>query len=145
MELKDGHIKTVGKDNLHYQFTYKVRTYRESLDDIDVIAFMVAEPGRISNDYFDFQFVELPDNEIKITSMFVGIDDYYRGKGLPEALIMEVQRLFPYQTIISSSNTHKVLHREDRWEPGTAVWERLVRSGNAKYSKERDIYYLIKP
>lgn len=143
MKLKDGQIRTIGKDNLHYQFKYKVRTYRGRLDDIDVIAFMVAEPGRISKDYFDFQFVELSEDKIKTTSMFAGIDEYYHGKGIPEALILELQRLFPDKTIISSSNKHAILLGESRTGAGSAVWERLVRVQKAKYLSEIDVYILL--
>lgn len=145
MVLPDrGYINTIGKDDKPYQFIYTVRTYVDKWNNIRKNQFMVTPIENLGSIPFDFQFVELPNKTIKVTDMFIDYGQYCKGKGLPEALICEVSRLFPEYNIVSSSNIHKSLKGEWRSEQGSAVWERLVRRGKAIYSKEHDIYHLIK-
>lgn len=145
MNLPDGgYIETIGKDNKIYRFVYSVRTYIDKASKLQKNVFMVFRENMVNRDPFDFQFVELPGKVIKITDMFVDYGGHCKGKGLPEALICEVNRLFPDYNISSSSNTHKALLGEWRSTQGSAVWERLVRIGKAKYLSDYDTYMFIR-
>ena len=73
--------------------------------------------------------------------MFIG-KDKHRKKGIPEALILEVKRLYKIQ-VISSSNRKPIIISEWRREEASKVWERLINQQKAIYDFDNDIYKLL--
>ena len=94
---------------------------------------------RIIN-WFDFKVAPEGEIYIKVTDMFDTPDHdthqlLFQGKGLPEALILEAQRVYPNKIIISDSGGAL-------WAAGRVVWQRLVDRKLAKYEREADRYVL---
>ncbi len=92
-------------------------------------------------DWFDFKIAFLTDGSIKVTDMFVGKASH-RKKGIPDALILEIKRLYN-KKVISSSNKNKLVRSEWRKPPATKVWERLVLKNKANYNSQTDTFELI--
>lgn len=139
--MLDGELKTVGKDGKEYCFTYELEEQYDRINDIIKICFKTVLTGIDKDKWFDFKVAPVGDNILKVTDMF-DFQGIYKGKGLPEALILEAQNQYPDKQMISSSNRIKVFLGEWRSEAGTAVWERLVKRGLAEYSECDDIFIL---
>lgn len=92
------------------------------------------------DDWFDFKVALLENNTLKVTDMFISKESH-RKKGIPEALILEVKRIYNKQVISSSNKKPKILG-EWRRDEASKAWERLVSQGKAKYDEEEDIYVL---
>lgn len=140
--LKRGLLQSVGKDNNTYNYEYLVSSYTHRHDKYTVIVLNVNRVDEPCYDWFDFQYVELSGNRIKTIAMFLDMNQCHRGKGLPEALILELRKLYPNHIITSSSNTVKDLSDECRTEMASSVWNRLVRSGQAIFDIDKDVFTL---
>ena len=141
--MAENKLKTVGKDGKEYFFIYELEEQYDRINDITKICFKTLLEGLDKKKWFDFKVAPVGDKTLKVTDMF-DYQDIYKGKGLPEALILEAQKEYPDKQIISSSNKQKVFKNEWRSEAGTAVWERLVKKGLAEYSDEKDLFVLKK-
>ncbi len=137
-------IETVGKDNKTHRFKYTTENRYDSLCKVTKLCFLVYFANRDYNDYFDFKLTPIDQSTTKVTDMFLDAKGLFKGKGLPEALIIEAKRLFPDKQIISSTNsqTFKQVCNEWRSEQGSCVWNRLVAKNLARYDKDQDLYYL---
>ena len=141
--MADGKLLTVGKDGKEYVFTYELEEQYDRINDTHKICFKTLLEGIDKKKWFDFKVAPVGDNTLKVTDMF-DYQDIYKGKGLPEALILEAQKQYPDKEIISSSNRQKAFKNEWRSDAGSAVWERLVKKGLAEYSDENDLFVLKK-
>ena len=92
-------------------------------------------------EWFDFKITFIEGNLIKVTDMFIGKEEH-RGMGIPEALILEVNRLYS-QKIISSSNKRPIVRSESRNASASKVWMRLVDKKYAFYDSENDVFVLL--
>ena len=120
---------------------YQIRNFvtKEGIKKQEFQTFM---DGDNEEEWFDFKIAFLENDLIKITDMFVG-KEKHRKKGIPEALILEVKRLYGKNKIISSSNKNKLIKGEWRREAATKAWERLVSRSLAKYDFFTDTYELL--
>ena len=98
-------------------------------------------PGDKEEVWFDFKIALIDNSIIKVTDMFIGKEEH-RMKGIPEALILEVKRLYN-KKVISSSNKKPIILSEWRRIEADKVWKRLVRLNKAKYDELNDIYELL--
>lgn len=137
-------LQSVGKDNQTYNFRYATEDYFDSTCKVNKLLFFVYSADTEYEDFFDFKVTPIDNDTVKVTDMFLDSKYFFKGKGLPEALILEAQRLFPDKQIISSTNIDKFKRVCNEWRsiPGSSVWERLVKKGLARYDKEHDLYYL---
>ena len=142
--MKMTELSTLGKDQKNYNFRYTQEDYFDSSNDINKLLFFVYSADEDYDDYFDFKIAPLEHNIIKITDMFLDSKKYLRGRGIPEAMILEMHRLFPNHQIISSSNNDNFKRLIGEWRSleGSAVWNRLVKNNLAIYNSEEDLYYL---
>jgi len=136
-------LSTTGKDGIEYHYTYELEEQYDRINDVYKICFKTVLKGVDKKKWFDFKVAPINEDILKVTDMF-DFQGIYKGKGLPESLIMEAQKRFPEKQIISSSNRQKVFKNEWRSAAGSAVWERLVKKGKAEYFAEKDIYRLKK-
>ena len=135
-------IKTIGKDGKPYFFKYELENQYCSTRKIWKVCFKTTYINQKDNNWFDFKVAAKGDSFMEVTDMFDTMDHsthqlLFKGKGLPEALILEAQKVFPNKVIISATG-------DGRWPPGTAVWQRLVRNELAFYDSEHDIFILNK-
>lgn len=110
-------------------------------DGIKKLEFRTYMENDKQNEWFDFKVALLDNDIIKVTDMFVGKQEH-RMKGIPEALILELKRLFN-KKIISSSNSKPIIDNEWRKPSATKVWQRLVIQNRAKYDSYNDVFELI--
>lgn len=91
-------------------------------------------------DEFNFDVVEIDNGSLKVVSMHA-VDNMYRGKGIPEQMIIQVAAIMG-RSISSSSNKHKYKDSDNecRTPDATKVWNRLVSKGLAEFDQEKDIY-----
>jgi hypothetical protein len=136
-------LSTIGKDGEEYHFTYELEEQYDRINDVYKICFKTVLNGVDKKKWFDFKVAPIGEDILKVTDMF-DFQKIYKGKGLPETLILEAQKRFPEKQVISSSNRQKIFKNEWRSDAGSAVWERLVQSGKAEYSAEKDVYKLKK-
>lgn len=122
------------------QVRYTIREFVND-DGIRKQEFRTYLVGDKEEHWFDFKIAFLTDGSIKVTDMFVGNEDH-RKKGIPDALILEIKRLYN-KKVISSSNEIKLVRDEWRKLPATKVWERLVLKNKAKYNLQTDTFELI--
>jgi len=141
--VADGKLETGGKDGKEYVFTYELEEQYDRINDTHKICFKTLLEGIDKKNWFDFKVAPVGEKTLKVTDMF-DYQDTYKGKGLPEALILEAQKQYLDKEITSSSNKQKVFKNEWRSEAGTTVWERLVKKGLAEYSDEKDLFVLKK-
>lgn len=140
-------IQTIGKDKITYDFKYVYENYICDTCKIPKVSFMIYFADDSYDDFFDFKIAPLDEFTVKITDMFLDTRMRFKGKGIPETMILEVQRLFPDRQIISSTNKNEFSRVCNEWRsvPGSRVWGRLVEKGLASYNNFEDIYYLNKP
>ncbi|NHA05580.1 hypothetical protein G7092_17345 [Mucilaginibacter sp. HC2] len=133
-----GFIKTIGKDGKPYYFRYELEN--QPCRGIAKVCFKTRFINQKDNNWFDFKVAPFEERYIKVTDMFDTPDSstqqlLFQGKGLPEALILEAQRVYPDKIIISDSG-------EALWPAGRAVWQRLVDRKLAKYEAGLDRFIL---
>ncbi len=139
-----GFIKTTGKDGKTYYFKYELEN--QPCRGVAKVCFKTTFLNQADNNWFDFKVapfdgINLVNGKyMMVTDMFDTIDPVthqpvFKGKGLPEALIIEAQRVYPDKIIVSDSGG-------SLWEPGRAVWNRLVEKGLAHYDTAKDVYML---
>lgn len=93
--MKMTELTTLGKDQKNYNFRYSQEDYYDSVNDRNKLLFFVYSADEDYEDYFDFKITPLDHDIIKITDMFLDSKKYLRGRGIPEAMILEVHGLFP--------------------------------------------------
>lgn len=132
-------LTTIGIDGREHLFEY---SFHEIGSDGDVkIEFRVNFAIETDKSkWFDFKLALINDQTLKVTDMFKGKNEHLRT-GLPEALILLSKKTFQ-KKIISSSNKIKTQKCEWRSEPGTKVWQRLVKKNLAEYNSELDTFEL---
>jgi len=84
----------------------------------------------------DFQFLHLDDGTLRISDMYIDIEEY-RQKGIPEGIIINLSRLLQ-KTILSSTkfqNNGEHLH-----EDAIKVWKRLVSQDLAVFDSSLERY-----
>ncbi|HEK21525.1 hypothetical protein DIU31_027680 [Mucilaginibacter rubeus] len=133
-----GFIKTIGKDGKPYYFRYELEN--QPCRGVSKVCFKTRFINQKDNNWFDFKVAPFEKRYIKVTDMFDTPDHstqqlLFQGKGLPEALILEAQRVYPDKIIISDSG-------EALWPAGRAVWQRLVDRKLAKYEAGLDRFIL---
>ena len=133
-----GFIKTTGKDGKPYYFKYELES--QPSRGLAKVCFKTKFINQKDDNWFDFKVVPHEDRYIKVTDMFVTLNHdtqqlLFQGKGLPEALILEAQRVYPDKIIISDSG-------EALWPAGRAVWQRLVTRNLAHYEPREDRFVL---
>lgn len=138
-----GYFKSTGKDGLDYELEYVIENQPDAIDQINRLCFKTVFACSSETDWFDFKVTFIGISEVKVTDMFLPQNPLYRGKGVPEALILETANLFPDRAVISSSNKFPVFKRESRWPAGTKVWERLVDRRLAFYDADKDVFRVI--
>lgn len=133
-----GFIKTTGKDGKPYYFKYQLEN--QPCRGVPKVCFKTKYVNQKDDNWFDFKVAPLGDQYMVVTDMFDTLDQatgstLFQGKGLPEALIIEAQRVYPDKIIIS--DTGGAL-----WEAGRVVWQRLVDRKLARYEEITDRYVL---
>lgn len=134
-------LKTVGKDGHTYYFKYKLENQYDKARELMKVCFKTTYVLQKDNNWFDFKVALAENNLLVVTDMFDTMDFetekyIFKGKGLPEALIREAQKIFPDKTIVSDAHG-------DLWPAGRKVWERLVQQGSAEYIPREDRYQLL--
>jgi len=66
---------------------------------------------------------------------------YYRGKGIPEAVIRHAAADLD---VVVCSCSNRAGQDEVRTDAATKVWDRLVKAGDARYDRGRDRYHLFR-
>lgn len=133
-------IKLVGIEGAIYEAEYEIHDFYDRGDDILKIEFRIFLKGDKYDEWFDFKLAPISNDTLKVTGMFIGKESH-RGKGIPDAMILEARRIFQ-KKIISSSNKKKIIY-EWRKQAADKVWKRLIQKGYAEYDEKSDIYYLI--
>jgi len=136
-----GFIRTIGKDGKPYYFKYQLES--QPSRGIAKVCFKTTFVDQKDGNWFDFKVAPFEDIYMRVTDMFDTFEHsthefLFRGKGLPEALILEAQKVYPDKIIISDTG-------DALWEPGRAVWRRLVKRNLAKYDESRDLFILNNP
>ncbi|WDF77111.1 hypothetical protein PQ469_24815 [Mucilaginibacter sp. KACC 22773] len=133
-----GFIKTIGKDGKPYYFKYELKN--QPSHGVAKVCFKTRFINQKDNNWFDFKVAPFEERYMKVTDMFDTQDHstqqlLFQGKGLPEALIQEAQRVYPDKIIISDSGGAL-------WPAGRAVWQRLVDRKLATYEAGPDRFVL---
>ncbi|TCI93805.1 hypothetical protein [Tenacibaculum sp. M341] len=120
---------------------YKIRNFitDEGIKKQEFQTFMIDDE---EDDWFDFKIAFINTNLIKVTDMFAS-NNRHRKKGIPEALILEVKKLYKDKKIISSSNKQQLIAGEWRKPDADKVWKRLIKKSFAKYNPYTDTYELL--
>lgn len=136
-----GKISTSVKGKVH-KFLYEYFQYYNIDYKNETYCFDIWEEGR--EEEFKFSFMLLILNkpaDLKVIDMFA-MNEYYRGKGIARAIIIEAKKILG-KRIISSSNYHKLHNRELRKPDATRVWEKMVEDGLAGYNIDGDYFYTV--
>lgn len=144
MLFAKGYFQSIGKDGKIYYLEYEPEEQFDAIDQITKLCFKTVFAHSGETDWFDFKIAFIGAGEVKVTDMFLPQSPLYKGKGIAEALIVEVGKLFPERSVISSSNKLPILKRESRWPVGTIVWQRLVDRKLAIYDETKDVFNLLK-
>lgn len=131
-----------GKAEKTFSFWYEYVSRYEEDYNMPSYCFDIWEKGREKE--FKFSFIllimdNLPD--LKVIDMYA-TNEYYRGKGIARAIILESKKLFN-KRVISSSNKNKIFNREMRKPDANRVWEKMVEEGLVQYNFEGDYFFTI--
>lgn len=139
-EMKHGRILTQKNGRTHsfeYEYYYSFLIHLNAPGYV----FRIFEKGRENEDSFSFQLREMENGtELKVVDLYPDHSNYYLGKGISIAIILETKNIFN-RNIISSSNLYP--SHSGEWNSEQAiekVWNRLLVAGVAKYYKEFDYY-----
>lgn len=132
-----GNLKTKDKDGNEYFFKYEVSDFEHS-------DYFGKECKRVrvfieeSDDWFEAHLLKTDEVTMKSISMNNYGKKEYSGKGIPEAIIKFLSKL--YEMNITSSSNKNTPPYEFRSEGATVVWKRLVAERKAKYFTDKDYY-----
>jgi hypothetical protein len=101
-----------------------------------------SDPPNPADDLFYAKFACRGDDQIQPIALANNGWEYYRGKGITEALFAEVVATTGRE-LVSSPGQNQAKADEYRTEAATKVWERLLEAGNAKYDEDTDVYAYI--
>ena len=107
-------------DSIRGEFTYRV----------------YSDPLPSSGEFFELSVKEVK-GELQVTAMYNHNEPEYKGKGIPDSLLMHV-----------AAQSGKRVRSSPSWAPGgvyrtpdaTKVWDRLVSKKLASYSEQDDVY-----
>jgi len=135
-------ITCTGKDGSIAEFDYEeIDDWFD--DDHTKKHFLIYPKGQNETlEKFDFEVVDLTDEQVMVTMMHNHGSPLYTAKGIPEAMIIHLAEKLG-KNVRSSSQLHPTLDPEFRELGATKVWKRLVDQGLAKENTENDYYYLI--
>lgn len=102
-----------------------------------------AKPLNNGDHWFNLTIRPIDSNTLLSMFMDATMTPQYRGKGIPEALLIEIARC-PGVRIVSCSNRdgRKLFKEESRNCKATKVWLRLQDQGLASYCPDTDRYSL---
>lgn len=132
-------IKTIGKDGITYTFRVEqITPYLRFPYNKPAHCFRI-RTHESSDDWFEFDVLENAD-ELKVIAMSHNYNSDYIGKGIPEVMIRSIYNWLN-KKVISSSNLEKFNDvAEFRSEMAEAVWHRLIKTNEASYDDNRDIF-----
>jgi hypothetical protein len=140
MEIKKGTLVSV-KNNGEHNFRFEYFLHYDEYLKANVYVFDIWEEGRESKPKFSFLLRVMENGtDLKVIDLFAG--EYYKGKGISVAIILNAKELFN-KRITSSSKKVKSHYSEDRWKDAEKVWQGLVEKGFAKYDEHNDYYYTL--
>lgn len=115
-----------------YQYTLKyIRAYGGN-----TYEFQIWEPGHEAQDRFSFQLRIMENgNDLKVVDLFGDNSNYYLGKGISIAIILEAMHIFN-KRIISEHDGGWPAAREK-------VWERMRLQGLADYDITNKYYFTV--
>lgn len=139
-------LQCTGADSVTREFYYEIESDREA-GGLEIIV-RVYEQSQISIErhWFDFILKPLDENRLMVSMMQHNNKEWYRAKGIPDALIPALAQRFQ-KVVTSSSNCDaaKKFPEESRNGPASKVWKRLVEQGRATYQESVDRYVCAPP
>ena len=129
-------ITCVGRDGASRQFT--VAYEKNNLEDAWDFR-VTAIPPLVSGEWFDMSVQPVDATTVKIIAISSNVPEY-SAKGIPEALIpfaaQELGKVF-----VSSPRSGEA--GEFRTDAASKMWERIKKSGHAKYDPIADVYTYV--
>jgi hypothetical protein len=139
-------LECVGRDGLLRTFFLEGPKIEPGSSGVSVHLYRVQlrDPPRPEVDqYFEASFTEQGQVMLRVSLLMANGQEHFRGKGIPEALILHVGARSD-RKVVSSSNLDPDVD-EYRKPNATKVWERLVAMGQAERLPGIDRYVLLKP
>jgi len=138
-----GSVKSL-KNSVEFSFLFEY--YLDYVIDYDANAFifLIWEEGRELEDKFSFRLrIMENDKDLKVVDLFSDSSNYYTGKGISIAIILQSKEMFN-KRIISSSNKLKTFIGEANYKDAIEkVWKKMIEKGLALYNSECDYYFTI--
>ncbi len=98
-------------------------------------------PDYNKDDWFVLGVIEFDEGSVRVDMIENRGKEWYRAKGISEAIIIEASRVLG-RRVVSSSNKVKVADNEYRTLDAEKVWRRLAAKGQAVYCSTTDRYLL---
>ncbi len=137
-------IRCTGADRITREFYYEIES--DAGADVPEMIVRVHQEAQISGEqhWFDLTLKQLDENRWMVSMMQHNNKEWYRAKGIPDALIPALaERLNKVITSSSNRDPAKRFPEEFRNEAATKVWRRLVGQGRATYQENEDRYMCI--
>ncbi len=138
MDLSE--LTCLGKDGVPRTFYYEISYNRHEVDAEWCLRVHRRNPPQYNgDDWFELHLTPFDERSLRITMIENKRKDWYRAKGISDAIIPEAARVLQ-KRIVSSSNRVRVKENEYRTEDAEKVWRRLVAKGLATYCDSSDRY-----
>ena len=139
-------LKTLDKNGEAHQFVYEPpeedQVFGDNYDEIARTFTYRIKTAPDNEHFFEFTIQKEGQDRLRVVMMENFFREEYKGKGIPEAMIMMLARTSG-KTVTSSSNGAEP--GEYRSTSADKIWQRLVRSNLARYNLEEDRYYANAP
>lgn len=95
-----------------------------------------SDPLPISGEFFELSVKEV-QGELQVISMFNHNEPEYKGKGIPDSLLMHIASQSGKRVRSSPTRAPGGVYRTS---DATKVWDRLVSKNLASFSEQEDVY-----